>query len=407
MGLSTAMEGGLAAVGEAGAKLGAASYLAQQQAEIEALRDARLQQMKLDLDQTTRDRNVADAETERQRVETAATGIAEGKTGLIAERAGLNDADYRGDEGVGVPVQKGQAVPTNRDRMQAQGKYAELAQLEERDKAQSILSERQKSDDEKWRMTYAETKRFHDASIRHQAAQLGLKDKDAKDFNAAVDSYIENKADLDALVSGNAMPDTIAKAKQDVERAALKLKQWKVDPADTSDFAKRLNLSATLTSLNKTIEDVSTDPATVEKAKAARASVIEQMATITGGSKADSVTGAGSSTLPPLSERVVGMVVDGPNGPMRWAGKGWEPVKPGDKTTATDKPAGPIDTQPDFSKDLSYANPSHRAALNALADAKQRLITLTRDGTSDATLQQVRADIKSKQAEVNRLAFAE
>lgn len=329
MGLSSMMQGGLEAVGGTMAKIGTEELLMQQRAEIEALRDARLQELKLEFDATTRSRNVADAETERQRVETAATGIAEGKTGLIAERAGLNDADYRGDEGVGVPVQKGQAVPTSRDRMQAQGKHAELAQLEERDKAQEIAGERQKSDDEKWRMTHAETVRFHDASIKHQAAQLGLKDKDAKDFNAAVDSYVESKADLAAMVAGNhAENETLAKARQDVERAALKLKQWKVDPSDTSDFAKRLNLSATLTALNKTIEDVSTDPATVEKAKAARASIIEQMATITsGGNGAAAATGGG--VLPPLADRVVGQIYDTPKGKMEWLGGGkWRAAKP-------------------------------------------------------------------------------
>lgn len=147
MGLSTAMEGGLAAVGEAGAKLGAASYLAQQQAEIEALRDARLQQMKLDLDQTTRDRNVADAATERTRIEGEAQGMADAESsGFInSARSQYQNADMsEADKAAGLAAvdaaEAGGAykrAPTNAERLQAKGDYtgAENVKNLERDNA--------------------------------------------------------------------------------------------------------------------------------------------------------------------------------------------------------------------------------------------------------------------------------
>jgi len=147
MGLSTAMEGGLAAVGEAGAKLGAASYLAQQQAEIEALRDARLQQMKLDLDQTTRDRNVADAATERTRIEGEAQGMADAESsGFINsarsqyQNSTLSDEDKAAGLAAVDAAEAGGAykrAPTNAERLQAKGDYtgAENVKNLERDNA--------------------------------------------------------------------------------------------------------------------------------------------------------------------------------------------------------------------------------------------------------------------------------
>jgi len=76
MGLSSMMQGGLEAVGGTMAKIGTEQLLTQQKAEIEALRDARLQELKLEFDATTRSRNVADATTERARVDAEAVELA-------------------------------------------------------------------------------------------------------------------------------------------------------------------------------------------------------------------------------------------------------------------------------------------------------------------------------------------
>lgn len=76
MGLSSMIQGGLEAVGGTMAKIGTEQLLTQQKAEIEALRDARLQELKLEFDATTRNRNVADAATERTRQDAEAVEIA-------------------------------------------------------------------------------------------------------------------------------------------------------------------------------------------------------------------------------------------------------------------------------------------------------------------------------------------
>lgn len=149
---------------------------------------------------------------------------------------------------------------------------------------------KQKSDDEKWHATNNELIRHHKSMEAKAAAQLGLKDKEAKDFSKAADSYIEGKAQYDMLIAegkGND-PDIIAAAKQQMDRAALELKQYRVDVgAETSEFAKHLNLSATLEKLNKTIADPMTDAQTIEKAKVARDQVLTQMTAVTGSKGGD------------------------------------------------------------------------------------------------------------------------
>lgn len=185
------------------------------------------------------------------------------------------------------------------------GKFYDRADRhEDKTELRTTQAAKQKSDDERWNATHTETVRFHNETLKRQSAQLGLKQQEAKDFEKTVDSYMTNKAQYEMLraVPGND-PDIVAAAKQGMESDALKLKQFRVDVGDTSDFAKRLNLSATLTSLNKTIDDINADPATVVKAKAARDSVIEQMASLTSG-KGDG--GAGGK---PQDVRVGGKVI--------------------------------------------------------------------------------------------------
>ncbi len=166
------------------------------------------------------------------------------------------------------------------------GKFYDRADRhEDKTELRTTQAAKQKSDDEKWHATNNELIRHHKSLEAKAAASLGLKDKEAKDFAKAVDSYIEGKADYDMLIGegkGND-PDIIAAAKQQMDRAALQLKQFHVDVGtESSEFAKHLNLSATLEKLNKTISDPMTDAPTIEKAKMARDQVLTQMTAVTG-----------------------------------------------------------------------------------------------------------------------------
>jgi len=312
-------------------------------AAIQRDRDERMSELRLAEEATIRQRGKDDAAAERGRVADYSKPIMGQVTPAataIAESGGANDPNAP-DEQYSSDVQKVSRAPTAREAQQRASAAGDLKSAEtfgkDADRQEDNVrgDAKQKSDDAKWKATHEETVRFHTASIKQQAAQLGLKAKEAKDFEATVDSYMTNKSQYEMLrAEKGGDPDLIAAAKQGMEADALKLKQYRVDVGDTSDFAKRLNLSATLTSLNKTIDDVSADPATIAKAKAARDSVIEQMAALTSVKGGDETGGKSAGVIPPLAERTVGMIVDGPNGPMRWAGKGWEPVKAGDKPAA-------------------------------------------------------------------------
>lgn len=154
---------------------------------------------------------------------------------------------------------------------------------EDKSERRETAAAKQKSDDEKWRATFEETKRFHTETLKRQSAQLGLKQQEAKDFEKAVDSYMTNKSQYEMLRAekGND-PDLIAAAKQGMEADALKLKQYRVDVGDQSDLAKHMNLSASLTALNKTIESKTMSNEDVTAEKASRDSIVRQMAAIAG-----------------------------------------------------------------------------------------------------------------------------
>lgn len=230
-------------------------------------------------------------------------GVSRTKTVDVADESGGHTVEQAKPEGE-FYRERGDALTKAGLIDSASKEFDRAEKHDDRHELRTTQAAKQKSDDEKWRMTFAETKRFHDETLKRQSQQLGLKAKEAKDFESAVDSYMTNKAQYEMLRAekGND-PDLIAAAKQGMESDALKLKQFRVDVGDTSDFAKRLNLSATLTSLNKTIDDINADPATVVKAKAARDSVIEQMASLTSG-KGDGEVGG-----KPQDVRVGGKVI--------------------------------------------------------------------------------------------------
>ena len=158
------LEGMVSGAGEALQNVGLQGVAAAIQAE----RDARLSELRLSEEATIRQRGKDDAAAERARVETEAKRNAEQRGGLIAERQGLDDPEYRGDENPGYNVQKGQAAPTSRDYMKAQGKYTEIANLEEKDADNLRDAARRKSEDEKWRTQFAETVR-HNKTLESSA----------------------------------------------------------------------------------------------------------------------------------------------------------------------------------------------------------------------------------------------
>lgn len=272
MGLLDAIGTGLTEAAPVAART-AESYV---QAQIDEAKQERLMEMKRKM---TKD----DAAEERARVAGIVNAVPTTKTVEVADESGghgmLRDMTaHERDRATASALEKAGDINTAKS-------YLERAERgEDREHLRTTQAAKQKSDDEKWRATFAETKRFHDETLKRQSQQLGLKQQEAKEFEKTVDSYMTNKAQYEMLRAekGND-PDLIAAAKQGMESDALKLKQYRVDVGDTSDFAKRLNLSATLTSLNKTIDDINADPVTVAKAKVARNSVIEQMASLTSG----------------------------------------------------------------------------------------------------------------------------
>jgi hypothetical protein len=235
----------------------------------------------------------------------------------VTERA-KTEGEYRRDRGDALS-KVGMIDHSERE-------YAAADRSDDKHELRTTQAAAQKSADEKWKATHEETKRFHDATIRQQAAQLGLKAQEAKDFAATSDSYVTNKSEYERLVALKDDPDLIAAAKQQMEKDALKLKQFRVDVGnDTSEFAKHLNLSATLEKLNKTIADPMTDAGTIEKAKAARDNVLTQMTAATGGKGAGTPGGGGGGG----EKYTVGQVVPVPGkGDMEYLGDNkWRAAK--------------------------------------------------------------------------------
>lgn len=323
MGLLGAIGSGLAEAGYAGAKIG----MEQIRAAIEADRDARLNEMKMAQDQVMRDRNRSDAATERGRVAEFSKPIVAQKdaaTGLIAANAGLNDAETIGaDENVGVDVQKASRAPLPREMQQranAAGdlvsatKFSTDANLVEDnarlDKREVKDEAKQKSDDEKWRTTTAET-------IRH------------------------NKALEQAALAKTGAEKLSPAAKVQLEIASVGVKSAQIAEAEA---AKALNEAAKLGEP----EAIKAAKADYASAKSAVAASLENynktgQAHLDGWKTIEPTTSAspGVGAPPPLADRVVGKAYPTPKGDMEWTGSGWKPATAAKPAAAQPEPARP------------------------------------------------------------------
>lgn len=229
---------------------------------------------------------------------------------------------------------------------------------EDRSERRDMAAAAQKSADEKWKATHEETKRFHDATIRQQAAQLGLKAHEAKDFAAVSDSYVTNKSEYERLVALKDDPDLIAAAKQQMEKDALKLKQFRVDVGDNSVTSQRMQLASALNSTRAVIKDLefSTEPdAKARKDEAVRTEriLVKRMGELGGGGQADG--GADKYT--------VGQVVSTPKGDMEYLGDNkWR------ASTAGSKISEPV-TADDY-RAAEAAQSARKSKLQADEDAR-------------------------------------
>jgi len=147
---------------------------------------------------------------------------------------------------------------------------------------------KQKSDDEKWHAQFEQQAAYNKAHLAIQGAQLGLKAQEKKDFDAAADDYSESKAQYDELVAKRDKPELISAAKQAMDRAALSLKQYRVDVGDVAPSQLRLQIATGINSAEKVIKDLefATDPESVaarDEAKATRRTLIKQMGMLAGG----------------------------------------------------------------------------------------------------------------------------
>ena len=164
--------------------------------------------LRLGEEQTIRDRNKADAVTERARIETDARGFAEKRGGMMAANAGLDDVNYRGDEGVGINVQKGQSEPTVRDRLMASGKYEAVAADERADKtATQHVKER------------AEDVRFKEAELKLRQASEGRLAKSADLDTALKQIALDNTKRVQVLREefAAAAPERRAKINEEIQ----------------------------------------------------------------------------------------------------------------------------------------------------------------------------------------------
>lgn len=216
MGLLGAIGNGLAEAGGAVANIG----LVQIKSAIEEERQSRLvelqSQTKLREDATTRERNQADAQTERDRIKSEAGQIAEQRGGLLSSNMGLDDPNNRTDENAGVNVQNGQQTPGARDFLMAKGDYASVANLEEKDADNRRQDARDKVSDEHGDRDFKLREKqlaqgAQLAALQYKTAQLAydraVEEKKipvavAKSFDAARSQYhdlliISSKTDFD------------------------------------------------------------------------------------------------------------------------------------------------------------------------------------------------------------------
>lgn len=241
------LEGMVAGAGEALQNVGLQGVAAAIQAE----RDARLLEIRLSEEATIRQRGKDDAAAERTRVETEAADIASRRkvtppdveAQTDASAIALHSAQAAGTLPPGA-LETGliglskyatdravpDARPTARDRMQAQGKHTEVANLQEKDVDNARADEARISNDEKWRATHEETAR-HNKVVESRAAEaLQLKTDEREALSKAMDEY-SSLIGFRAKISPNTDPRDVQKIDGDIARVAAKLQQYgiKVD----------------------------------------------------------------------------------------------------------------------------------------------------------------------------------
>lgn len=156
---------------------------------------------------------------------------------------------------------------------------------------------KQRADEERWHAQFAQQAAYNKASLANQGAQLALKGQEKKEFDAAADAYSTYKAQYDVLVAQKADPDSIRSIKSAMDRAALSLKQFKVDVSEAGPGAKLGQLNTMLTAVNSTIEKKRTDGKDTTADEATRESIREAMDAELKGRGAG---GGDKSVLPPV-----------------------------------------------------------------------------------------------------------
>lgn len=212
MGFMNALASGVAKGADAVGDYYGKAAIAEELSRIEEEKAARLAEkgsaLRLSEDTVRRDRDVSYAAADRARVDTDARGFAEKRGGMMAANAGLDDVNYRGDEGVGTNVQKGQSEPTVRDRLMASGKYEAVAADERADKtATQHVKER------------AEDVRFKEAELKLRQASEGRLAKSADLDTALKQITLDNTKRVQVLRTefAAATPERQAKINDEIQ----------------------------------------------------------------------------------------------------------------------------------------------------------------------------------------------
>jgi hypothetical protein len=334
----------------------------------------------MDEDLMTRERNVAGATAERDRIRTEATGMAEKRTGLMASNAGLDDASYRGDEGVGVSVQKGQASPTARDMAFAKGDYS------------GVMS------DERAERTAADTKAERATDNERADRQLSLQEKQEKRL-AAVSSTDQK---LKQIQLGQA---------QEVETLRKRAGDKSLTPAERAEAKEMYQVlsgkDADQWEIVKVKDQMGTEVVTGRQNKKTGA-----YQKFTGDGFADSAAPAAGGKAQwdnSTGDVIVGGKVVGnaksQEEAMRIARGAAAPAK---KTEAApEKKPAAASKDADWSSELSRTIPEHRQALDNVKTVESRLAYLRSTGAVPETIRDVEDQLAQAKREIARLAFAD
>lgn len=269
------------------------------------------------------------------------------------------------------------------------GKFYDRADRhEDKTERRETAAAAQKSADEKWKTTEARQDKLLDETLRH------------------------NKA-MEAR--------TAAEKISPAARAQLELAATHVKSAHLEEAAAAKALDAVRKNVAADPAQVATLEADYKASKAATASALKMYDEFGAAHfgeqwKKASVAAPAADNGKPIEIKYKGttaykMGADGKPVPATAEEVARAAKKPDTPAAATsEKPAAPAATGGgiinDWSKDLSRANPINRAALDKLADLKNRLAYLRGEGGgTEATIADVDRQLKDAQAEVNRLAF--